>query len=198
MPIPTHRRCCYTSGMSNTISAADFGLLIQDRKAPHVVDVRTPAEFAAVHVESARLCPLDDLDPTKVAADLNLQADHTIYILCKSGMRAGKAAEKFRAKGIANVCVVEGGTDACVAAGLAVSGGGKPGIPLDRQVRIAIGSVVLGAWVLSHWIPLVRFLIPFAGAGLIFSGVTGFCGLAMILAKAPWNSAQVAACKRVG
>jgi len=30
-------------------------------------------------------------------------------------------------------------------------------------------------------------LTGFIGAGLIFAGVTDFCGMAMLLAKMPWN-----------
>ncbi len=107
--------------MTSNISASDLDHLLKNNRAPHVIDVRNPSEFAAVHVESARLFPLDDLQPEKVLAALGVEPDHTIYILCKSGRRAGKAAEKFRAKGITNICVVEGGTDACVEAGLAVT-----------------------------------------------------------------------------
>lgn len=108
--------------MSSIISAAEFGKLLANGGTPYVIDVRRPDEFAEVHVKGARLFPLDDLNPAKVAADLKVPPARTIHVLCKSGMRAGKAADKFRAAGIANVCVVEGGTDACVAAGLPVEG----------------------------------------------------------------------------
>lgn len=61
---------------------------------------------------------------------------------------------------------------------------------LDRQVRIAIGVLVLLGFVIGYWVNAAGFwLCAFMGAGLIFSGVTDFCGLALILAKAPWNRA---------
>lgn len=107
------------------ITASDLDLLLKSNRAPHMIDVRDPAEFAAGHVESARLFPLDDLQPEKVVAALGVQPEQTIYILCKSGMRAGKAADKFRAKGIPNICIVKGGTDACIEAGLTVAVGGS-------------------------------------------------------------------------
>jgi hypothetical protein len=44
-------------------------------------------------------------------------------------------------------------------------------------------GVVPGAFV-SHWF---FALSGFVGAGLIFAGVTGICGMAMLLAKMPWN-----------
>lgn len=103
--------------MNPTISAADFTHLLKAGTAPHVIDVRRPDEYAEVHVQSARLFPLDDLQPGVVAQAIGAHAAEPIYILCKSGMRAGKAADRFRAAGITNICVVEGGTEACVAAG---------------------------------------------------------------------------------
>lgn len=112
--------------MPSNISAADFHLLLKSNPAPHVIDVREPDEFAAVHVQSARLFPLDDLQPENILPALGVQPGDTLYILCKSGMRAGKAAEKFRIKGITNTCIVAGGTDACIQAGLPVTLNGTP------------------------------------------------------------------------
>jgi hypothetical protein len=44
---------------------------------------------------------------------------------------------------------------------------------------------VLGLLV-SPWF----FVVPaFVGAGLITAGVTGFCGMARLLMRAPWNRA---------
>lgn len=96
-----------------TISADEFSTLME-KGAPCVLDVRTPAEFAECHVKGAKLAPLDSLDPQKAIEDLQCPPGSTVFILCKSGGRATKAAEKFHAAGIADVCVVSGGTDACV------------------------------------------------------------------------------------
>lgn len=154
-----------------------------------LIDVRTPAEFREVHAESARLVPLDSLDPKAVMAARNGDQDRPLYAICKSGGRSRQAAEKFAACGYPNVVSVEGGTTAWEKAGLPVVRGKKT-IGLERQVRIAAGSLVvigtiLGAFV--HW----GFLgIPaFVGSGLVFAGVTDTCGMAMLLAKMPWNQA---------
>jgi hypothetical protein len=61
-------------------------------------------------------------------------------------------------------------------------------ISLERQVRIAAGTLVatgtlLGAFVSPWWLILPGFV----GGGLIFAGVTDFCGMAMLLARMPWN-----------
>lgn len=182
--------------MNTTISASDFGKLLAAGKAAHIVDVRMPVEYATVHVQGASLAPLDELDPRRITDALKPGDTDTIYLLCKGGTRAGKAAEKFRAAGIERVCVVEGGTDACVAAGLPVHRG-KVRIPLEGQVRIAIGMLIMLGWVGAWWIPVLAYIIPLMGLGLIFAGASGFCGLAILIAKAPWNKDHGVACCRV-
>ena len=170
-----------------TISTAEFAAILA-KSAACVLDVRTPAEFAECHVSGAKLAPLDALDPRK-AADALKPADGTpIYLLCKSGGRATKAAEQFIAAGIRNVCVVTGGTDACAAAGVPVERGAKSVIPLDGQVRIAIGTFILLFCLLARYVHYgFAYLIPLMAVALIVSGLTGFCGMAILLGKAPWN-----------
>ena len=163
----------------------------RDPACVDLVDVRTPGEFAALHADAARLAPLDRLDPAAVAAGRRNGA--TIYLICKAGKRAATAAEKFHAAGIDNVAVVEGGTDAWLAAGLPVVRG-KGVISLERQVRIAAGLLVLTGAVLAITVhPWFIGLSAFVGAGLAFAGITDTCGMAMLLSRMPWNSAGPAA-----
>ena len=170
------------------ISVREFSTLLSKDTPPSLLDVRTPAEFAECHVQGAKLAPLDALDPKKAADALKPAPGTPIYLLCKSGGRATKAAEQFIAAGIPNVSVVTGGTEACVAAGIPVVRGAKAGLPLDGQVRIATGSLILAFWLLARYVhPGFTWLVLFMAAGLIFSGVSGFCGMAILLGKAPWN-----------
>uniref|UniRef100_UPI0037D9C1C1 DUF2892 domain-containing protein n=1 Tax=Vulcanococcus sp. TaxID=2856995 RepID=UPI0037D9C1C1 len=65
-------------------------------------------------------------------------------------------------------------------------------LPLMRQVQIAAGSLVLLGLILSHvaapgWIALTWFV----GAGLTFAGISGFCGMARLLALMPWNRVRL-------
>ena len=101
-----------------------------------LIDVRTPAEYAEVHAEGARLIPLDVLDPKAVMSDRNGSANEPLFVICKSGGRSAKAVEKFRAAGFTNVISVEGGTSAWEQAGLPVVHGTSKVISLERQVRI--------------------------------------------------------------
>jgi rhodanese-related sulfurtransferase len=100
------------------------------------------------------------------------------------------ACDKLLAAGFTNVVNIEGGTLACEQAGLPVVRGQKT-ISLERQVRIAAGSLVLIGVVLSlqvhpYWIGLSAFV----GAGLVFAGITDTCGMGMILARMPWNQVK--------
>ncbi len=181
--------------MVNMISPSEFKKIIQSGKRVDVIDVRTPAEFREVHIEVARNEPLDRLDPKAIQSARNGKTDEPLYVICRSGSRGKQACEKFIAAGIENVINIEGGTVACESAGLSVVKGKKT-MSLERQVRIAAGSLVVIGSVLAvtvniYWVGLAAFV----GAGLVFAGVTDTCGMGMMLAKMPWNQVAGTACK---
>jgi len=113
-----------------------------------------------------------------------------VYVICYRGTRAAKACEHLQNAGLQNVYSIEGGTAAWEAHGLPVERGTSGIISLERQVRIAAGSLVLAGTLLA-WLVHPAFLgiAAFVGAGLVFAGATDFCGMAMLLAKMPWNRA---------
>lgn len=152
-----------------------------------LIDVRTPVEFREVHVENARNVPLDELDPAAVVKARNGSQEEPLYLICRSGSRGRQACEKFIAAGYTNVINVEGGTLACVESGLPVVRG-KKAISLERQVRIAAGSLVLLGALLAWLVhPAFIGLSAFVGAGLVFAGITDTCGMGLLLARMPWN-----------
>jgi rhodanese-related sulfurtransferase len=170
-----------------TITPRELADLARGKKKLELIDVRTPAEFREIHVEFARNVPLDRLDPTAVIGARNGSAGEPLYIVCRSGSRGREACEKFIKSGYMNIVNVEGGTLACEQAGLPVVRG-KKAISLERQVRIAAGSLVLLGVLLGWFVdPLFIGLSAFVGAGLIFAGVTDTCGMAILLGKMPWN-----------
>ena len=168
-----------------SISPSELAKLCKNGKRIELIDVRTPAEFREVHVEFARNVPLDQLDPAALMQ--GRAADEPLYVLCKAGQRGQQACEKIVRAGFSTAVNVEGGTMACVEAGLPVVRG-KKAMSLERQVRIAAGSLVLlGAalgWLVN---PAFIGISAFVGAGLICAGVTDRCGMGMILARMPWN-----------
>ncbi len=176
-----------------TITPKELSLRLATQPDLPVIDVRTPVEFDATHVKQAVNFPLDELAPQTLIANGELPRDQPVYILCRSGQRATKAAEKFSKEGYENAVVVEGGTLAWIAAGLPVIEGGGKVISLERQVRIGAGSLVLTGVLLGYFIHPGFYGIPaFVGSGLIFAGITDWCGMGLLLAKAPWNKRRPA------
>jgi hypothetical protein len=114
-----------------------------------------------------------------------------VVLICQSGQRAQRADTLLRSSGMANVHVLDGGMKAWMAAGLAVNRV-RARVSLERQVRITAGAIAaagaIGALTLSPWLALVPALI---GSGLVFSGVTDTCAMAMVLAKLPYNRGSV-------
>ena len=155
-----------------------------------LLDVRTPGEFGCAHVPGARLVPLDALDVPAFLKERGAK-DQPVYVLCQSGGRARKAVEQFRRAGFDGAVLVEGGTQAWIDAGLPVVRGASRVLPLMRQVQIGVGLVSGAGAALALAVNPWFALIPLAtGCGLLFAGITGFCGLALVLAKMPWNRAQ--------
>ena len=173
-----------------SITPTELNCLLKASGAAVLLDVRTPGEFATGHVPGAQLLPLDDLDPAAFLRQCGT-ADRPIYVLCQSGGRACKAIEKFQRAGFNGCVLVEGGTAAWIAAGLPVQHEANRGLPLMRQVQIVVGTLTATGVVLAMTVNPRFFIIPLLmGCGLLFAGVTGFCGLALLLAKLPWNRLQ--------
>jgi rhodanese-related sulfurtransferase len=172
------------------ITAHDLHLRLgAGQPPPNLIDVRTAPEFQEVRIAGSRLMPLDKLDATGLlGADT---AGHECVLICRSGNRARKAAERLSAAGLNKLSVLDGGLQAWEQAGLPVERSGYKAISLERQVRIAAGFLVLAGVGLGTWIhPAFYGLSGLVGAGLIIAGLTDWCGMGLLLAKAPWNRAQ--------
>jgi len=164
--------------------------LCKDGKKIDLIDVRTPVEFREVHVGIARNVPLDRLDPAALMQGRNGSVNEPLYVLCRSGSRGQQACEKFLTAGFSNVVNIEGGTLACIEAGLPVVRGRKA-ISLERQVRITAGLLVLVGALMGLLVhPAFIGLSAFIGAGLVFAGITDTCGMGMALARMPWNQCR--------
>lgn len=172
-----------------TISPSQLSDLVKSGRSVQVIDVRTPLEFREVHATCAKNIPLDKLDPAEIAKTRNGSSE-SLYVICKSGARGKQACEKLVAAGQSNVVNVDGGTAAWEQAGLPVVRGQKA-MSLERQVRIAAGSIVFAGVLLSYFVhPYFIWLSGFIGAGLVFAGVTDTCGMGMVIAKMPWNQVR--------
>ncbi|MFC5993469.1 rhodanese-like domain-containing protein [Pseudonocardia hispaniensis] len=151
---------------------------------PRLLDVRTPGEFAAVHIPGSYNVPLDTLREHR--DELRRRLDTDVVLICRSGQRAEQAERALAEAGLPGVQVLTGGMTGWETAGGAVNRG-RNIWDLERQVRFAAGSLVLTGVLGSVAVPRLKWLSGAIGAGLVFAGATGTCGMAMLLAKMPWN-----------
>ncbi len=149
-----------------------------------LVDVREPSEYASEHIEGSFSLPLRQVSCAAMPA-----AEGKVYAMqCRSGKRSAQACAALLAENPAvEVYNVEGGIQAWMAEGLPVKTG-KAVLPLDRQVQLTVGLVLLVGGVLAWTVhPLFVGVSLVCGAGLTLAGSTGFCGLGLLLARMPWN-----------
>ncbi|MHA0872530.1 rhodanese family protein [Enterobacter pasteurii] len=149
-----------------------------------LIDIRDADEYAREHIPAARSLPLDSL-----SGRLNAAPGETVILHCQSGARtANHAARLAQAASPAQAFVVEGGIQGWKQAGLLTVEDKTQPLPLMRQVQIAAGLLILCGVVLGYGVSSLFFLLSgFVGAGLLFAGVTGFCGMARLLKVMPWN-----------
>jgi glyoxylase-like metal-dependent hydrolase (beta-lactamase superfamily II)/rhodanese-related sulfurtransferase len=167
-----------------TLSAEELQALRQQGPGPLLLDVRSPIEFESERIEGALNVPLDALDAR--VDELPDGAD--LVVVCRTGVRATIAAESLARTG-RRARVLDGGVNAWRRARLPLREGRKR-LPVDRQVQLIAGAMVLTGVGLGLAVsPWFLALAAFFGAGLTFAGVTGTCGLALLLMKLPWNAA---------
>lgn len=170
-----------------TISSKTYAKLHPEHQLP-VIDVRSAVEFKAAALPGSHNIPLDQLDENTLA---NYLADPpgtepAVYLICKSGKRSQMASEKLASCGIQSICI-EGGIDS-LANDISLETSAATGMSLERQVRIAAGALVLTGLVLGSLLHPTGYLVAaFVGGGLVFAGVTDWCGMGLLLARMPWN-----------
>lgn len=149
-----------------------------------LIDVREPAEHRSANIPQAQLQPLGKICCSDVP-----QSSKKIIIHCQNGMRGNVACEKLLSEDATlEVYNLQGGIEAWQQAGLPVSQSSKRTLPLDRQVQLTIGLSVLTFSLLAYFVnPSWALGAAFFGAGLTNAGLTGWCGLAKLMAKMPWN-----------
>ena len=148
-----------------------------------LIDVREAFEFKNEYLIDSLNLPLGSVTAQEVR---QLCGGLIPLFVCQSGARSTKALDKIIAD-LPEAQSLEGGLNQCKAEGIQLEGEGK-GISLERQVRIAAGTLVLSGIVLMKaGFSGAEYLSAFVGAGLVFAGLTDTCGMAILLAKMPWN-----------
>jgi rhodanese-related sulfurtransferase len=168
-----------------TVDAKTLHSWLENSEA-EIIDVREPAEFNSEHISGAKLAPLGSLCSSNIP---QIKNGKKFVIYCKKGGRGNSACTKLYAENSEmELYNLEGGIDSWKEAGFTVTGSGKKHLPLDRQVQLAIGTILILSSILGHTVSNALFLLTgLIGIGLTIAGATGFCGLARIIAKMPWN-----------
>jgi rhodanese-related sulfurtransferase len=167
------------------------------RGSATVIDVRTPGEYGSGHIPGAFNIPLDRLDDALPAlrtaaanadADADADAKGGLVVVCASGTRSGVARDRLADAGIA-AASLDGGTEAWARGGHALDrpAGARAVWPMERQVRLVAGSLVVLGILLDLAIPGARILSFLIGGGLVFSALSNTCGMAAVLSKLPYN-----------
>lgn len=147
-----------------------------------LIDIRSADEHAREHIPGAINVPLERIN------DLPHDGGPIIF-LCKSGMRtAANAVQLGGAAGGVPAYILDGGIEAWRQAGQPTVLDRSQPIEIMRQVQITAGALVLTGVLLGLLVAPGFFgLSAFVGAGLMFAGLTGWCGMARLLAVMPWN-----------
>lgn len=171
------------SPVTPKVTVTELNTRLNQGERFQLIDVRTPQEYAEGHVPGAMNLPMDQAE-----ARLNdLQRQDPVVLICQSGRRAGMTCELLKSHHDGLV-VLEGGTKAWMDAQLPVVKTASTRLPLMRQVQIGAGSLVLIGTLLSLFVAKAWIgLAIFVGSGLLLAGTTGFCGMAILLEKMPWN-----------
>ncbi|MXN88835.1 rhodanese family protein [Pasteurella canis] len=152
-----------------------------------LVDIRQPDEYLRENIEAAELQPLSQLESQGLkgnAANANVVIFH-----CRSGRRTQQASSLLSALTSGKQAfILEGGIDAWKANNQPTRLNRSQPLEMMRQVQIAAGGLTLLGAILGWQVsPVFYGLCAFVGAGLLLAGITGFCGMARLLAFMPWN-----------
>lgn len=166
------------------IDTATLAAWRRDHADVILLDVRSAAEFEAVHIPGAYNVPLTTLG--EHAERIQRHLEQPVVLVCRSGMRASQAEQQLAAAGMGNVTVLDGGMDAWERAGGEVRRG-RARWDIERQVRLVAGSIVAASIVASIWVPGLRFVAGAVGLGLTVAALTNTCAMGALLAKLPYN-----------
>jgi NADPH-dependent 2,4-dienoyl-CoA reductase/sulfur reductase-like enzyme/rhodanese-related sulfurtransferase len=166
--------------LNGRVSIGDFRQALETTPAL-ALDVRERDEYQYEHIERTMNAPLSRL-PKIIGT---LPRDKELFVLCQTGVRTAQALNLMHAAGFQRIHAVDGGLQAWKSAGFQVERQKGP-LPIMRQVQIVAGSLAF----IGGLIPPLRWFAIIVGAGLVFAGVSGTCGMAILLSKLPWNKSN--------
>lgn len=176
--------------MIETINVTEAVELITKGQAV-LIDVREPDEFKSEHIAYAMSVPLSTLE--EGFQTLNIPKDIIILFQCLMGSRGQMACEKIQmSKTCENkIMNIEGGIKAWKEKGFPVVSSHEkaPTLSIFRQVQVIVGLLIIFSTVIGFTgIKLGFIFAGIFGFALFFAGITGWCGMAIVLSKMPWNN----------
>ncbi|WP_435972004.1 rhodanese-like domain-containing protein [Streptomyces sp. Qhu_M48] len=173
-----------TPAPAPSLSPAALHRLLQEGRAPRLLDVRTPGEFRTAHIPGSYNVPLDTLREHR--SELRAHLDEEVVLVCRSGGRAAQAEGALAESGLPNLRVLEGGIVAWEAAGAPVDRGAERW-DMERQVRLVAGSVVLATGLVGVLVPGAHLVGTAIGAGLTYAALSNSCAMGVLLSRLPYN-----------
>ncbi|MFF0558628.1 rhodanese-like domain-containing protein [Streptomyces sp. NPDC004266] len=172
--------------MSTTpaLTPAALHRLVQEGRAPRLLDVRTPGEFRTAHIPGSYNVPLNTLIEHR--AELLPHLDGDVVLVCRSGQRAARAEEVLAGAGLPDLRVLEGGVVAWETAGSPVERGPERW-DMERQVRLVAGSIVLATGLVGVFVPGAHLIGTAIGAGLTYAALSNSCAMGVLLSRLPYN-----------
>jgi rhodanese-related sulfurtransferase len=150
-----------------------------------LIDVREADERASEAIPGSLHLPLG-----RIKAGELPPGGRQVIVHCKGGKRSAEAAELLPGS-----LTMAGGIDAWRSIGLPTVRHRASGMSVMRQVQLVIGAGVAAGTALGAFVSPWFLVVPaFMGAGLAFAGATGFCGLAVLMGKLPWNVSRRGSC----
>lgn len=187
-------------GSISEMTAAQAAAALESGSAI-LIDVREAHEFEAGHIPQARLVPLSSLALT--LGSLSPKGGQCVIFHCQKGGRSRQACMVAAQQGAAfDIVNMAGGIEAWQEAGLPVvtaqaAASDKiapvacpagPSPRILRQVQAIMGALVMVSAAAGYWgYPAGSMIAAILGGMLAFSAMTGWCGLAMLVARLPWN-----------
>lgn len=151
-----------------------------------LVDVREPAEHRAEKIKSAHNLPLSKIKAEHI---LDLKSgSQNIMFHCKSGKRSQDACKKIADDLPFDIYCIKDGFENLVNEGFDSIVSDSSLLLLDRQVQLVVSLMILSGLILYYFASPIGLLLPLmAGLGLMNAALTGWCGMAKLLAIMPWN-----------
>lgn len=150
-----------------------------------IYDIREADEYRREHIVGAKNTPLSNFNLDQIN---EVSPNSSIVFHCQSGNRTKMNEAKFKDLPCKEVFILKDGITEWKNLGCATAVDNNAPLPIMRQVQITAGSLVVFGVILSFIIsPYFALLSAFVGAGLIFAGISGFCGMANLLMLLPYN-----------